>query len=108
MAVKMGREAVVIGAGMGGLTAASALSAHFDHVTILERDTLPAQPETRAGTPQSRHPHVLLLSGQQCLDELFPGIVAELEAAGAQRAPLGRDIWWERPGFDPFPVRDLG
>jgi cation diffusion facilitator CzcD-associated flavoprotein CzcO len=58
MPVKMGREAVVIGAGMGGLTAASALSAHFDHVTVLE------QPEARAGTPQSRHPHVLLLSGQ--------------------------------------------
>jgi cation diffusion facilitator CzcD-associated flavoprotein CzcO len=64
MPVKMGREAVVIGAGMGGLTAASALSAHFDHVTVLERDALPAQPEARAGTPQSRHPHVLLLSGQ--------------------------------------------
>jgi cation diffusion facilitator CzcD-associated flavoprotein CzcO len=61
MAVKMGREAVAIGAGMGGLMAASALSAYFDHVTVLERE---AKPESRAGTPQSRHPHVLLLSGQ--------------------------------------------
>lgn len=108
MPVKLGREAVVIGAGMGGLAAASALSPHFEHVTILERDALPARPGDRAGTPQSRHPHVLLLSGQQSLDELLPGIISELEAAGAQKVRLGRDIMWERPGFDPFPMRDLG
>jgi cation diffusion facilitator CzcD-associated flavoprotein CzcO len=81
MPVKMGREAVVIGGGMGGLTAASALSAHFDHVTILERDALPAQPEARAGAPQSRHPHVLLLSGQQCLN--LAGISAASRSAAA-------------------------
>ena len=108
MPTRIGREAVVIGAGMGGLMAASALSAHFDHVTILERDTLPERPEARMGTPQARHPHVLLLSGQQVLEQMFPGVLAQLEAAGAQKARLGRDIWWERPGFDPFPRRDLG
>jgi 2-polyprenyl-6-methoxyphenol hydroxylase-like FAD-dependent oxidoreductase len=93
---------------MGGLMAASALSAHFDHVTVLERDALPERPEARMGTPQARHPHVLLLSGQQVLEQMFPGVLAQLEAAGAQKARLGRDIWWERPGFDPFPRRDLG
>jgi 2-polyprenyl-6-methoxyphenol hydroxylase-like FAD-dependent oxidoreductase len=108
MPISMGRQAVVIGAGLGGLTAACALSSHFDHVTILERDALPTQPESRKGTPQSRHPHALLLGGQKSLEELFPGFTAELETAGAQRARLGRDIFWERPGFDLFPVRDLG
>ena len=40
----IGKQAVVIGAGMGGLTAAGALAALFDQVVILERDTLPSEP----------------------------------------------------------------
>ena len=87
--------------------AASAISTYFDHVTILERDTLPVRPEARMGTPQARHPHVLLLSGQQVLEQMFPGVLTELEAAGAQSRAWVADIWWERPGFDPFPRRDL-
>jgi 2-polyprenyl-6-methoxyphenol hydroxylase-like FAD-dependent oxidoreductase len=35
-------HAVVIGAGMAGLTAAQAISGHFGKVTIIERDVLPA------------------------------------------------------------------
>ena len=99
---------MVVGAGMAGLVAAKMLSAHFDHVTVLERDELPNQAVARAGTPQSRHPHALLLSGQQCLEQVFPGFEKELEAAGGLRLRVGLDVWWERPGFDPYPVRDLG
>ena len=36
-------HAVVIGAGMAGLTAAQAISRHFAKVTIIERDVLPAE-----------------------------------------------------------------
>jgi 2-polyprenyl-6-methoxyphenol hydroxylase-like FAD-dependent oxidoreductase len=103
-----GRQAAVIGAGMGGLAAAKALSGYFDGVTVLDRDSLPANPEPRQGTPQSRHAHALLAAGQAALEELFPDFTSDLEKAGAQRVRNGRDIWWERPGFDPFPVRDLG
>ena len=46
-----GQHAIVIGAGMGGLTAAKALSPYFDKVTVLERDALPATAEPRIGTP---------------------------------------------------------
>ena len=108
MQARIGREAVVIGAGMGGLAAAKALSAHFDHVTVLERDALATESAARSGTPQARHPHALLISGQHVLDELFPGFAKELETAGAMYLRVGRDFWWERPGFDPYPVRDLG
>ena len=45
----IGKQAVVIGAGMGGLTAAGALADHFDQVVVLERDTLPSEPTYRAG-----------------------------------------------------------
>ncbi len=43
---------VVIGAGMGGLAAAHALSRHAGRVTVVERDMLPSQPSARSGTPQ--------------------------------------------------------
>jgi 2-polyprenyl-6-methoxyphenol hydroxylase-like FAD-dependent oxidoreductase len=104
----IGKQAVVIGAGMGGLTAAGALADHFDQVVVLERDTLPSEPTYRAGTPQARHVHALLLSGQRALSELFPGFEQDLVRAGAVPLKVGLDVRMERPGYDPFPQRDLG
>ena len=52
-------HAVVVGASMGGLAAAAAVSRHVDLVTIVERDELPTSPASRSGTPQGRHLHVL-------------------------------------------------
>ena len=104
----IGKQAVVIGAGMGGLTAAAALADHFDQVVVLERDTLPSEPIYRAGTPQARHVHALLLSGQRALSELFPGFEQDLARAGAVPLRVGLDVRLERPGYDPFPQRDLG
>ena len=104
----IGKQAVVIGAGMAGLTAAGALSDHFDQVVVLERDTLPSEPAHRAGTPQARHVHALLLSGQRALSELFPGFEQDLVRAGAVPLRAGLDVRVERPGYDPFPQRDLG
>jgi 2-polyprenyl-6-methoxyphenol hydroxylase-like FAD-dependent oxidoreductase len=104
----IGKQAVVIGAGMGGLTAAGALADRFDQVDVLERDTLPSGPTYRAGTPQARHVHALLLSGQRALSELFPGFEQDLARAGAVPLRVGLDVRMERPGYDPFPQRDLG
>jgi 2-polyprenyl-6-methoxyphenol hydroxylase-like FAD-dependent oxidoreductase len=104
----IGRHAVVIGAGIGGLAAAKALSPYFEQVTAFERDVLPAEPASRAGTPQDRHIHGLLPGGCEALDKLFPNIRADLERAGAVKARGGRDVLMERAGFDPFPQRDLG
>ena len=104
----IGKQAVVIGAGMAGLTAAGALSDRFDQVVVLERDTLPSEPAHSAGTPQARHVHGLLLSGQRALSELFPGFEQDLARAGAVPLRAGLDVRVERPGYDPFPQRDLG
>jgi 2-polyprenyl-6-methoxyphenol hydroxylase-like FAD-dependent oxidoreductase len=104
----IGKQAVVIGAGMAGLTAAGALADRFDQVVVLERDTLPSEPRYRAGTPQARHVHALLLSGQRALSELFPGFEQDLARAGAVPLRAGLDVRMERPGYDPFPQRDLG
>jgi 2-polyprenyl-6-methoxyphenol hydroxylase-like FAD-dependent oxidoreductase len=105
---RIGKQAVVIGAGMGGLTAAGALAGCFDQVVVLERDILLSEPAYRAGTPQARHVHALLLSGQRALGELFPGFEQDLARAGAVPLRSGLDIRMERPGYDPFPQRDLG
>jgi 2-polyprenyl-6-methoxyphenol hydroxylase-like FAD-dependent oxidoreductase len=101
-------HAVIIGAGMAGLAAAQAISRHFAKVTIIERDVLPAEPAPRSGTPQCQHGHMLLAGGLQALQTLFPGFEKDLAEAGAVKIRAGKDLRFERPGFDPFPIRDLG
>ncbi|QPF90359.1 FAD-dependent monooxygenase [Bradyrhizobium commune] len=104
----LGRHAIVVGAGIGGLAAAKALSSSFEIVTVLERDDLPSEPIARSGTPQARQIHVLLRGGLDALVELFPDFETELEHAGAVRVRVGSQSLLEMPGFDPFPRRDLG
>jgi 2-polyprenyl-6-methoxyphenol hydroxylase-like FAD-dependent oxidoreductase len=52
--------------------------------------------------------HALLASGEKALEELFPGIRSDFGKAGAVIIRGGCDLVWERPGYDPFPRRDLG
>jgi 2-polyprenyl-6-methoxyphenol hydroxylase-like FAD-dependent oxidoreductase len=86
------QHAVVLGASMAGLLAARVLRAHFARVTIVERDQLPATAEFRKGVPQSRHLHVLLGHGADLLERLFPGLRADLRAAGAEIVHWPRDV----------------
>ena len=104
----LGRQALVIGAGMSGLAAAGALARHFEQVTVLERDMLPHDPAHRPGTRQSRQLHGLLSGGLQTLGQIFPGLDRDLAAAGAAPIRVAADICEELPGFDPFPRRDFG
>jgi len=80
---KLGEHAVVLGASMGGLLAARVLADFYANVTVVERDVLPNDPANRRGVPQGRHAHGLLRRGGQIIDELFPGFLNELVAAGA-------------------------
>jgi 2-polyprenyl-6-methoxyphenol hydroxylase-like FAD-dependent oxidoreductase len=102
------KQAVVIGAGIGGLAAAKAVAPHFEKVIVFERDALPDAPAPRLGTPQARHTHLLLAGGYRALDRLFSGIELDFIAAGAVRTRMRREMRFEIPGFDPFPQRDLG
>jgi 2-polyprenyl-6-methoxyphenol hydroxylase-like FAD-dependent oxidoreductase len=101
-------HAVIVGAGIGGLAAAKAVAPFFGKVVVLDRDDLPEAPTPRAGAPQSGHAHYFLAGGQRALGELFPGIEADLQAAGALKSRIALDVLFERPGYDPFPQRDLG
>lgn len=85
-------HAVVIGSSIAGLTAARTLLDHFEQVTLVERDQLPAAPEFRAGVPQARHAHTLPLRGQKILEQQFPGLVDELLANGAVAIDAGHEM----------------
>ncbi|WP_053058161.1 FAD-dependent oxidoreductase [Rubrobacter aplysinae] len=79
-------EALVIGAGISGLLAGRVLARHFGRVTILDRDGSPDDAQEarfRKGVPQGRHLHSLATRGSELLEHFFPGLDAELEAAGA-------------------------
>ncbi len=108
MSMPIGKRAVVIGAGMGGLATARALADHFEQVIVLERDSLPADAVPRPGVPQSPQLHALLGGGQRALCELFPDFDVDLARAGAVPLRVGLDLRYDRPGYDPFPRRDLG
>ncbi|MFE0809341.1 NAD(P)/FAD-dependent oxidoreductase [Streptomyces sp. NPDC058848] len=94
----MGRHAVVMGASMGGLVAARVLAGRFDRVTLLDRDSLPADARDRKGVPQSPHAHALLISGRQKLDKLFPKLTQELIAGGAVPFDPGCDLLFHQMG----------
>jgi 2-polyprenyl-6-methoxyphenol hydroxylase-like FAD-dependent oxidoreductase len=81
---KLGEQAVVCGAGIGGLLAARVLSEFYGTVTVVERDKLPDAADQRRGVPQGRHFHVLWSRGADELARLFPGIHDDLIAAGAE------------------------
>ncbi|MDN5914530.1 MAG: FAD-dependent monooxygenase [Pseudonocardia sp.] len=86
-------HAVVLGAGIAGLLAARVLADAFDEVTVVERDeTVASGP--RRGVPQGGHLHGLLDGGRQLLEELYPGVVDELAAAGAPSVEPLRDTRW--------------
>jgi len=108
MSTRIGKQAVVVGAGMGGLAAAGALASHFEQVTVLDRDVLPADGAARSGIPQGRHVHVLLAGGHRAVSELFPDFEADLLEAGAVPVRVDRDVRREFPGGRTFPQRDLG
>ncbi len=89
-------SAVVIGAGIAGILAASALARHFRRVTIVERDRLRDVPEVRKGTPQSAHVHILLDHGLTVSESLLPGARKALLQAGAITIRAG----WDERVFD--------
>ncbi|AFZ29519.1 FAD-dependent monooxygenase [Gloeocapsa sp. BRSZ] len=92
-----GSHAVVIGGSMAGLVTGRVLTKHFDTVTIIERDRFPDEPIPRQGVPQSHHNHVLLMRGAMILEELFPGLQAQLCAVGASQLDMAKDTVWLNP-----------
>ena len=100
-------SAVVLGASMSGLLAARALSGHFERITVVDRDMLPMGDELRKGVPQAVHAHGLLASGCRVMNDIFPGMMEELEARGAPVGDIVGDFVWFQYGRWKL-RRDLG
>jgi len=90
----IGQHAIVIGASMGGLLAARALSDFYAVVTVLERDTFPLSDVPRKGVPQGRHAHGLLARGRSVIENFFPGWTNEVVACGGVRGDIAGDVNW--------------
>jgi 2-polyprenyl-6-methoxyphenol hydroxylase-like FAD-dependent oxidoreductase len=100
-------HAVVLGAGMAGLLTARVLSEFYRSVTLVDRDLMPAIGQHRRGVPQGRHLHALLARGALVLDELFPGLRAELVEHGAALGDVTGNGRWLLSGHR-FSQQDSG
>ncbi|TGB14529.1 FAD-dependent monooxygenase [Streptomyces sp. MZ04] len=95
-------RAVVVGGGYAGLVTARVLADHFTEVLVLERD--PVRPDTgvHPHVPQGFHAHALLARGGDVLEDLFPGLRAELAELGAPVLDYGERISFLLPtGYAP-------
>jgi 2-polyprenyl-6-methoxyphenol hydroxylase-like FAD-dependent oxidoreductase len=91
MHAQIGDRAVVLGASMAGLLAARVLADAYGQVMVIDRDDLPETPTHRRGVPHGRHIHALLARGQQALEELVPGLTAELVNDGVPTGDMLAD-----------------
>ncbi|MGH9223197.1 MAG: FAD-dependent oxidoreductase [Acidimicrobiales bacterium] len=104
----VGDHAVVLGASIAGLCATRVASERFRSVTMIDRDDLSDEGESRRAVPQGRHLHLLLPAGAQLLERWFPGILAELRSAGATEVDLCHDfLWYQRGGAQRRPQSHL-
>lgn len=90
-------RAVVLGASVAGLLAARTLSDFFDEVVVVDRDPLTGV-GPRKGVPQGHHAHVLLARGHDVLEELLPGLTADLLNAGSVVFDQLDDAVWMASG----------
>lgn len=97
-------HALVIGGSVAGLFAARVLSEHFERVTILDRDEVSDTAFPRKGVPQAPQTHVILTPSYGAVQELFPGLIEELETEGASVYDSGLHMaailngCWVKPG----------
>jgi len=98
---KISTHTVVAGASIGGLPAARVLADAYEKATVTDRDSLPPNSRNRRGAPQGRHIHALLPSGAGILEELFPGLLADLVSGGT---PVVSDFSQARASFSGHPM----
>lgn len=93
-------DVVVVGAGVGGLGTALALSQGGHRVTVVEQDAtdVPDSPDAafdqwqRRGAPQVRHSHAFLARLRNLLRDRAPEVLEDLLAAGAAELRFTDDL----------------
>ena len=97
MADHLGQHAVVIGGSLAGLMTARVLADHFDHITVLERDSIDDRPAVHKSIPQGNHLHGLLFGGQRAMASLYPDFTEQLHKLGAARCRMGTEFTFFLP-----------
>lgn len=87
-------RAVVLGGSLAGLLAANALARVYSEVVVVDRDELAGVTGPRRGVPHGRQAHGLVARGQQILEQQFPGLLGDMEAAGVRPGDFSGDIRW--------------
>jgi 2-polyprenyl-6-methoxyphenol hydroxylase-like FAD-dependent oxidoreductase len=98
MDTRIGAHAVVLGASMAGLLTAGVLAKSYGRVTVFDRDAMSEIGVHRRGVPQDRHLHFLHPRGRQALEELSPGLIAQLIGQGAATGDVLGNIRWQLSG----------
>ncbi|MDQ7026786.1 MAG: FAD-dependent monooxygenase [Anaerolineae bacterium] len=94
--------ALVLGGGFCGLLTATVLSKYFDVVKVIERSA------RHKSVPQQHHIHVLQVKGLQVIEQLIPGIQAEMLEAGAIKVRWTQDTTILLSGGTIIPRIDVG
>lgn len=107
----MPEQVVIIGGGVGGLTAALAFGRAGHEVTLLERDPLPPTADAeeaflaeRRGAPQVHQTHGFLARLQVTLRDRFPDVMERLIAAGGSTMGMTRNLGEPQPGDEDLQV----
>jgi 2-polyprenyl-6-methoxyphenol hydroxylase-like FAD-dependent oxidoreductase len=87
-------RAVVLGGSIAGLFAARVLSGAYDEVVVVDRDQLVEVGEPRRGRPQGRHINAMHCRGRLVMEELFPGITAQMIADGCPSGDMAGNVRW--------------
>jgi 2-polyprenyl-6-methoxyphenol hydroxylase-like FAD-dependent oxidoreductase len=91
-------HALVVGASLAGMLAARVLSETCERVTVLDRDLWTDHARPRQGVPHGGHAHGLLSRGLAGLEELLPGLTAELVRAGGVIGDISEGVAWTLAG----------
>lgn len=91
---EIGEQALVLGGSIAGLLAARVLSEHYRQVLVVDRDKVIGVSDPRRGAPHAVHAHGLHARGHLIMEELFPGLTAELSESGVPTGDLGEMRWF--------------
>jgi 2-polyprenyl-6-methoxyphenol hydroxylase-like FAD-dependent oxidoreductase len=104
-------EVLVVGGGVGGLTAALALARAGHAVTVVEQDPLPEEDDAesafateRRGAPQAHQTHGFLARIVLELRTHLPDVLEDLYAVGCTTLPTTTELGEPRPGDEDLAV----
>jgi len=93
-----GQKAIVIGGSVAGMFAARTLADFYEKIIVIEKDERSDTYSTRKGVPQGAHGHVLLKSGEEILERMFPGILDEMRQNGSFESDFAENVSWFHHG----------